>query len=316
MKKIITMGEVKRICTQNDWKLKKYSDSVAFFDAYKIGKYASKKRAFSLKNSRNGKYYIFYRDSLFYPLKIYVLCHEIGHIEMGHCENSTYDEISKNQEAEADKYAFNMLKPTILYYFATWIGTPLLLIILIMFFALGRPTENINEIITETTIETAVTTTTITENIEPIIQTSIETTTEQPTEQTTTVPKTEPPIQTTSPATTAVPITTTVPETAVTTAVPTTAAPPETTTTTAPTTAVTTVPTTKQTTEPTTTTTAKQARKTTTKSTVSDVVYITPKGNKYHKYDCYHIQNSNIIEISREDAVKSYEPCKTCHPDD
>ena len=50
--------------------------------------------------------------------------------------------------------------------------------------------------------------------------------------------------------------------------------------------------------------------------TTTEIVYITPTGTKYHNKNCYHIQNSNLIEISIEDAIKSYDPCKTCRSDD
>ena len=43
-------------------------------------------------------------------------------------------------------------------------------------------------------------------------------------------------------------------------------------------------------------------------------VYITKTGSKYHKKDCYTIKNNKVIEISKNDAIKMYEPCKICNP--
>lgn len=51
-------------------------------------------------------------------------------------------------------------------------------------------------------------------------------------------------------------------------------------------------------------------------SNLEEVVYITKKGNKYHKKNCYIIKNHEVIEISKEKAEKLYEPCKICYPED
>lgn len=46
-----------------------------------------------------------------------------------------------------------------------------------------------------------------------------------------------------------------------------------------------------------------------------DIVYITIEGDKYHRRDCYQIDDSQLLVISIEDAARlGYEPCKTCRP--
>lgn len=47
-------------------------------------------------------------------------------------------------------------------------------------------------------------------------------------------------------------------------------------------------------------------------NTISETVYVTPTGKKYHKKDCYHIQDCDIKELSLAEAQKKYTPCKTC----
>ena len=45
-----------------------------------------------------------------------------------------------------------------------------------------------------------------------------------------------------------------------------------------------------------------------------NAVYVTTKGKKYHKPNCYHIAGkANIIKLTIEEAEQSgYEPCKDC----
>lgn len=54
----------------------------------------------------------------------------------------------------------------------------------------------------------------------------------------------------------------------------------------------------------------------TTTQTQIAYVYVTRYGKKYHKPDCFYIQNSNTaLEISIEAAIDSgYSPCKVCNP--
>ena len=48
----------------------------------------------------------------------------------------------------------------------------------------------------------------------------------------------------------------------------------------------------------------------------AQMVYVTPTGKKYHKYNCHTIDKYTAIEISIDKAKEShYEPCKICNPD-
>ena len=44
------------------------------------------------------------------------------------------------------------------------------------------------------------------------------------------------------------------------------------------------------------------------------IVYITRKGNKYHRDSCRYLSKSKIT-ISLEEARKYYKPCLVCKPD-
>lgn len=45
----------------------------------------------------------------------------------------------------------------------------------------------------------------------------------------------------------------------------------------------------------------------------SESVFVTKTGSKYHKADCYHIQGSDVIELTVAEAEEAgYDPCKDC----
>ena len=46
---------------------------------------------------------------------------------------------------------------------------------------------------------------------------------------------------------------------------------------------------------------------------ISDTVYVTNTGKKYHRQNCGYLKNSKI-EIKRIDAIKQYTPCSRCTP--
>lgn len=48
--------------------------------------------------------------------------------------------------------------------------------------------------------------------------------------------------------------------------------------------------------------------------TVSDTVYVTPSGTKFHKQGCRYIKNKDVTEYSRTDAANKYSPCSVCEP--
>jgi hypothetical protein len=52
----------------------------------------------------------------------------------------------------------------------------------------------------------------------------------------------------------------------------------------------------------------------TTSIPISDIVYITKTGEKYHRSNCHYLSKSKI-SIERKDAVaKGYTPCSICNP--
>lgn len=63
-------------------------------------------------------------------------------------------------------------------------------------------------------------------------------------------------------------------------------------------------------------TTTTEETTTSSTSNLEEVVYITKKGNKYHKKNCYIIKNHEVIEMPKEQAEQLYEPCKICYPED
>lgn len=48
--------------------------------------------------------------------------------------------------------------------------------------------------------------------------------------------------------------------------------------------------------------------------TVSNIVYVTPSGTKFHKQDCRYIKNKKVTEYSRDEALHKYAPCSVCEP--
>lgn len=48
--------------------------------------------------------------------------------------------------------------------------------------------------------------------------------------------------------------------------------------------------------------------------TVSDMVYVTPSGEKFHRKDCFYAKNKELMELSRNEALKRYFPCAVCNP--
>lgn len=44
-----------------------------------------------------------------------------------------------------------------------------------------------------------------------------------------------------------------------------------------------------------------------------EIVYVTPSGERYHKPDCYHIDKSEVQQITAQEAIEQgYTPCKDC----
>lgn len=132
MKRLLTMRRIKKICEQKGWILMPYSKAASFFELYKLGKYASKKRAFTFRDNSTGIHYIMYRDSLLYFIKLYVICHEIGHIEKGYLKDKHVSDCINSEEVEADDYATDMLRPNIICFIASLIALVILVISLVI----------------------------------------------------------------------------------------------------------------------------------------------------------------------------------------
>ncbi len=48
---------------------------------------------------------------------------------------------------------------------------------------------------------------------------------------------------------------------------------------------------------------------------VSETVYVTPSGTKFHRSDCRYVKSkNNLTELTRTDAVQKYTPCSVCKP--
>lgn len=52
-----------------------------------------------------------------------------------------------------------------------------------------------------------------------------------------------------------------------------------------------------------------------TQTSVSDTVFVTKSGTKYHTKDCQHVGES-AIEMDRSSVTDSHKPCKVCKPDE
>lgn len=49
--------------------------------------------------------------------------------------------------------------------------------------------------------------------------------------------------------------------------------------------------------------------------TITDTVYVTPSGKKYHRRDCYYVKDKkNITELTIDEATRAYLPCSVCNP--
>ena len=47
---------------------------------------------------------------------------------------------------------------------------------------------------------------------------------------------------------------------------------------------------------------------------VSQTVYVTKSGTKYHLESCSHLSKSKIEKTLAEAKAANYQPCKTCKP--
>lgn len=47
---------------------------------------------------------------------------------------------------------------------------------------------------------------------------------------------------------------------------------------------------------------------------MTDIVYITPSGTKFHRKDCMYTKNKTLTALPRSEASQQYAPCKVCKP--
>lgn len=48
--------------------------------------------------------------------------------------------------------------------------------------------------------------------------------------------------------------------------------------------------------------------------TQTDIVYVTPAGQKYHRAGCIYTKGKDCTALSRSEAEKNYSPCAVCQP--
>ena len=52
----------------------------------------------------------------------------------------------------------------------------------------------------------------------------------------------------------------------------------------------------------------------TSENSVSETVYVTPSGTKYHRANCRYVKNKDASALSRTKAEKTHDPCSVCNP--
>ena len=50
------------------------------------------------------------------------------------------------------------------------------------------------------------------------------------------------------------------------------------------------------------------------RESVSETVFVTQSGNRFHKSDCRYIKDKKCTKLDRSEAVKKYAPCSVCNP--
>lgn len=115
----LTFEDVISIISKNGWEVYAYSEATEFFESMQkvdegITKFIEERNGFTIFDNRQTM--IFFRDNLSYQEKIFVLCHEIGHIVLKHTYfgvlgNNPSSAVSQVQETEADKFALELNAP-------------------------------------------------------------------------------------------------------------------------------------------------------------------------------------------------------------
>lgn len=111
----ISQDKINEIIEMNGWELRYYSTSKPIISRLELNEYADTHDGFTY--AENGRIIIFIRDELYYLEKINVICHEIGHIVLGHTsyngvlgknKDKNYEDALEN---EADIFSLEFQAP-------------------------------------------------------------------------------------------------------------------------------------------------------------------------------------------------------------
>ncbi len=91
----VTYNKLLKLCRRNEYIVKSYSKSETFMAAMGVLRKAQKSNSIFAKDDE-GNVLIFIRDGLSEDKKIFALAHEIGHITLGHNEDTDESEIEAN----------------------------------------------------------------------------------------------------------------------------------------------------------------------------------------------------------------------------
>lgn len=116
----LDFNTIVHIIVENGWQIYSYSEAAEYFESMReagndLSTYINERSGFTVFH--NGEVYIFFNDELEYHERIFVLCHEIGHIVLKHAFNGILGKgdsstVTKVQEKEADKFALELNAPT------------------------------------------------------------------------------------------------------------------------------------------------------------------------------------------------------------
>lgn len=115
----LSLDDVISVIIENGWSVFSYSEAKDFFDSMStagkdLSTYINDRNGFTIFEDNQAT--IFYKDDLGYQEKIFVLCHEIGHIVLKHTYygilgNNPSSSMTKTQEQEADHFALELNAP-------------------------------------------------------------------------------------------------------------------------------------------------------------------------------------------------------------
>ena len=107
---VITLDDVLQICQMNGWQVYSYKQARQLIDAMGASE-MTRNKSFVWRYQEHT--IILYCDELSLRDKILCLCHEIGHIKLGHLPGRPYTTIGDVQELEANVFAYELICPTL-----------------------------------------------------------------------------------------------------------------------------------------------------------------------------------------------------------